>query len=107
VARRWVLPFFIRNTRNLVNRLIFTYLYRDISIHTVYLLTSILLLTFGLIFGISNWWASSVEQTAATSGTVMLAALPIIIAIQLGIAFLQRDLENVPKTSVSHAGSDH
>ena len=105
VARRWVFPFLFRNVRNLVHRLVFTYLYRDITVHAVYLLISIMLLAFGFAFGISRWLVSSVEQSAATPGTVMLAALPIIIAIQLGIAFLQRDLENVPRIPISCDGN--
>ena len=36
----------------------------------------------------------------ATSGTVMLAALPIIIGIQLLIAFMAYDIQAVPKKPI-------
>ena len=39
----------------------------------------------------------------ATSGTVMLAALPILVGIQCLIAFLHYDVSNVPNEPVSLA----
>ena len=101
VVHRWVLPFFYRNLKNLVRRFIFTYLYRDISIHAIYLIISIFLFLFGTVFGTTRWWESIVEHNEATAGTVMVAALPIIVSIQLGIAFFQRDIENVPRQPIS------
>ena len=37
------------------------------------------------------------RNTPATSGTVMLAALPVLVGIQLVLAFLSYDLQNVPR----------
>jgi len=39
----------------------------------------------------------------ASSGTVMLAALPLIIGIQFLIAFLHHDVDNVPREPLSAA----
>ena len=37
----------------------------------------------------------------ASSGTVMMAALPLIIGIQFLIAFLHYDVSNVPQKALS------
>ena len=65
-------------------------------------------LSFGLAFlGFGSWvgvtrWVDAVDREVfASSGTVMLAALPVIIGIQMLLAFLNRDLQNVP-TEVLH-----
>lgn len=38
---------------------------------------------FGLAFGSYHWWLSMAEGTPATTGTVMIAVLPIILGFQL------------------------
>ena len=40
---------------------------------------------------------SSAVTTPATSGTVMVAALPVLVGVQLVLAFLSYDLQNVPR----------
>ena len=56
----------------------------------------VLLLLGGGLFGLGQWVHSNVSGQPATSGTVMLAALPIIVGIQFIIAFLHYDVSNVP-----------
>ncbi len=46
-------------------------------------LTGIALVTFGFVFGAYHWWLSLVSGQVATTGTVMLAVLPLILGIQL------------------------
>ena len=49
-------------------------------------------------FGLTHWWISGVQQgVAVTSGRVMLAALPILLGVQLILAFLNYDIQNVPR----------
>jgi len=38
---------------------------------------------FGTVFGAYHWWLSVATDRAATTGTVMIAVLPLILGIQL------------------------
>jgi hypothetical protein len=49
-----------------------------------------------MIFGIIKWLESISLNTSATAGTVMLAALPIMIGLQLLLSALSFDIDNKP-----------
>ena len=55
----------------------------------------------GAVFGGIHWVQSMTTGQPASSGTVMLAALPLIIGIQFLIAFLHYDVSNVPREALS------
>jgi hypothetical protein len=57
------------------------------------------LVSFGALFGLRNW-SHSIDGSFASSGTVMLAALPTILGIQLLLAFLSFDIGNQPKEAL-------
>ncbi len=78
-------------------RLIFTYFIREINIATIELLLAALMIIFGIMFGGYNWAHAYFSKIPATAGTVILAALPIILGFQFLIAFLNFDGRNVPK----------
>jgi uncharacterized membrane protein len=71
-------------------------LFQNFSIATVQLVSGIVFIFFGLIFGIVRWQASMQLNIATPAGTVMLAALPIIIGTQLLISFFNYDIKNIP-----------
>lgn len=58
-------------------------------------------LIFGGWVGVTRWLESTQRGQPATAGTVMLAALPILIGVQLILAFLSYDLQNVPRDVVN------
>lgn len=92
-----VLPEFLwKHIDRFVRRYVYNYLLRDFNIGSLYSLMGVLLLLAGGLFGLGQWIHSSVSGQPATSGTVMLAALPIIIGIQFVIAFLHYDVSHVP-----------
>ncbi|WP_279214359.1 glycosyltransferase family 2 protein [Delftia acidovorans] len=95
-----VLPEFLRkHASRLWRRYVYNYLVRDFNIGTVYSLSGTLLVLVGTIFGLWHWIGNTSHP--ATSGTVMLAALPIIIGIQCLIAFLHYDVSSVPTEPIS------
>ena len=92
-----VLPeFMLKHMLRFFKRYGYVYLLRDFNLGSIYSLFGILLCLFGLIFGLSHWAHSAVTGEPATSGTVMLATLPVLIGIQLLIAFLHHDVSHVP-----------
>ena len=94
---RHVLPFLWHHMTRFLRRVVYTYFLRDFSIGSLYLATGIPLLIFGLTFGIWQWIAVSAAGTAASAGTVMLAALPFIIGFILILNFLSADVMTIPK----------
>jgi len=97
-----VLPEFLRkHASRLWRRYVYSYLVRDFYVGSVYSLVGLVLLTFGLFFGLYGWISGVQHAAPATSGTVMLAALPVIVGIQCWIAFLHHDVSNVPTEPLS------
>lgn len=93
--------FLTRHITNSFKRILYNYYLRDFSIASVELAMSFLFIAFGVIFGVFSWAESSAAETFASSGSVMLAAMPIIIGCQLLISFLAYDIGVQPKIPVS------
>jgi dolichol-phosphate mannosyltransferase len=82
--------------RNFVKRIIYAYILRDFNAATLSLGFGCGLIVFGCLFGGWHWFESGLTNVIATPGTVMIAALPIILGFQCLVAFLQFDVGNVP-----------
>lgn len=96
-----VLPRFLAgHARNLAKRLIYGYFLRDFSIASAELVTGLTLSGFGIIFGLSRWLANANHGVVTTSGTVMLAALPVILGLQLLLSFLGYDIAATPNRPI-------
>ena len=97
-----VLPEFLRkHLSRLWRRYVYNYLVRDFNVGSLYSLSGALLILAGGGFGAWQWLLSTSSHLPATSGTVMLAALPVFIGIQCLIAFLHHDVSNVPTEPLS------
>lgn len=103
-----VLPEFLRkHTSRLWRRYVYNYLVRDFNVGTLYSLSGLLFVILGALFGGWHWFVSSSTHQPATSGTVMLAALPIFIGVQCLIAFLHYDVSNLPTEPLSLSLETH
>ena len=97
-----VLPeFMLKHVNRFLKRYVSVYLLRDFNLGSLYSLLGLLLCAVGVLFGGWQWWRSSMTGLPASSGTVMVAALPLIIGIQFLIAFLHHDVERVPTEPLS------
>lgn len=92
--------FLFKHIRNAIKRVFYNYYLRDLTIASIELPLGIFLMLFGLGFGFSNWYVSLSNNQAAPSGTVMLAALPILIGIQFILAFISYDIASIPRRSL-------
>jgi len=90
-------------TRTLIKRIILKYFIFDFSMMSIYLLTGIPLLLFGLIFGITKWIQYAELGIAAPTGTVILPTLSVILAIQILLSAIEIDLNAAPRKAVSKA----
>jgi len=95
-----IFTFSLNHTKNFIKRLIYNYFLRDFSVASIEWVLGPLLIIFGVLFGSERWVASAAAGTTATAGTVMLAALPTIIGIQLFLSALNYDINNKPKLPV-------
>ena len=94
--------FFTKNLRELFKRILYTYFMRDFSLASLQLLCGTLMLAFGTVFGAVGWFRSVAEGTVATTGTVMIAVLPIILGFQLILSFLGFDIANEPRQTLQY-----
>jgi dolichol-phosphate mannosyltransferase len=73
----------------------------DFSMASIYLLTGLPLLLFGLIFGIYKWIQYASAGIPAPTGTVMLPTLSVLLGIQLLLSAIEIDLRSVPHEPLS------
>jgi glycosyltransferase involved in cell wall biosynthesis len=97
-----LLPFMKGHIKNTIKRIFYNYFLRDMNAGTFELVLGILLLLFGSIFGILKWLDGIFNVATSTSGTVMLAALPVILGTQFLLAFLNTDISNVPNKPIQN-----
>ena len=64
---------------------------------SIYFLMSIPLLLFGFGFGVYKWNTGMAINTENNAGTIMLAALPIILGVQFLLQAIQIDINTIPK----------
>lgn len=89
--------FFFKHIRNLFKRIFYNYFLRDMSLASIELPLGILLALFGSTYGAYHWANSVIKNIATPAGTVMLAALPLLMGLQLVLAFLSYDISSVPR----------
>ena len=90
--------FLFKNLRNLGKRILYNYFIRNFSFATLELIFGLFFTGFGFAFGAVNWIELSLQGDYASAGTVMLAALPIIMGLQLLLGFINYDMSSVPAT---------
>jgi glycosyltransferase involved in cell wall biosynthesis len=94
---RVLLPFLFNHARNFGKRIVYNHFLRNFSAASVELALGLVSLLFGVLFGALRWWHSFQSGVPVTAGTVMVAALPVILGSQLLLSFLNYDVRNIPQ----------
>ena len=94
-------PFLYKNLRNLCKRLFYQYYLRDFSVASIELPLGLILLSFGIFYGLSEWVVAAENGIPASPGTVMLAGLTFLVGLQFLLAFVNADVASVPKYPVN------
>lgn len=81
-------------------RFLYSYVLRDFNAGSVESILGMLLLTFGVVFGSLRWATGVLRAETASSGTVMLAALPVILGVQFLLSALYYDIQNQPREAL-------
>ncbi len=94
---RVLLTFPLKMIKGLLKRVFFRYYVYDFNMASIYFLIAIPLLLFGIIFGSYHWIQGTTQGVENPAGTIMLAALPVILGIQFLLQAISIDIDNVPK----------
>lgn len=97
VVRRALFEFGGKHFVNTVKRVFYGYYLRDFNFASLELVLGSVLVAGGAIFGLAQWRASAGSGVATNAGTVMLAALPVLLGVQLVLGFLAYDMHNAPR----------
>ncbi len=89
------------HVRNFVKRIFYNYYLRDVSLASLQLPLGLVLTLFGLTYGAYYWLSSGMSGVATAPGTVMLSALPVLMGVQLLLAFLGSDIAALPHRPIS------
>jgi hypothetical protein len=92
--------FMVKHWVNALKRIYYSYFVREFGFASIQLVLGKIMVLFGLVYGIYWWRDSTLTDGPATAGTVVLAALPIILGSQFLIAFINYDTRNVPTKPV-------
>jgi dolichol-phosphate mannosyltransferase len=88
--------FLFKHIRNFVKRIFYNYYLRDMSLASIELPLGLTMFLFGTMYGSYSWLDSISSGHTSSAGTVMLSALPVIVGLQLMLAFLGHDISSIP-----------
>jgi glycosyltransferase involved in cell wall biosynthesis len=80
-----------------LRRFYWRYLIEDFGAVSICVLAGLPLVLFGTAFGLWHWWLSIREGIPATAGTVLVAALPVILGFQLLLTAVLLDVGASPR----------
>jgi glycosyltransferase involved in cell wall biosynthesis len=99
-VHRVVGEFLLKHLRNFGKRVIYNYFLRDMTVASLELVFGFGLVVFGMVFGAYHWILGLHLGVAAPLGTIMLAALPTLLGLQMLLAFVGFDVANVPRRPI-------
>ena len=92
--------FLVKHLKNFGKRIFYSYFLRDMTVASLELVLGLSAVTFGVIFGGIHWFYSVATGMPTPLGTIMLAALPTMLGLQLLLAFIAFDVANVPRRPI-------
>ncbi len=81
-------------------RIFYNYFLREFNLGTIQLVGGSILMGGGTIFGAYEWYKNYQAGIETTSGTVMLAALPILLGFNLLVGAVNYDISSMPQTVI-------
>jgi dolichol-phosphate mannosyltransferase len=96
---RVLLPFLSGHARNTLRRILYRYFFRDVSLASLQLVAGFGLSAFGVGYGLYHWIAAPAGEFVPT-GTIMIAAITLLIGFQLLMGFLNYDISAAPREAV-------
>ncbi|MBB6576834.1 glycosyltransferase involved in cell wall biosynthesis [Comamonas odontotermitis] len=97
--------FFAGHIRNFCKRIFYNYYLRGMSVASLELPLGLGLIGWGMGFGLYQWGKSLAMGMVTPAGTVMFSALPLILGVQLCLAFIAFDVAAEPTNSQRSTGA--
>ena len=94
---RALIKFPSRLLYGILKRIFLRYFIYDFNMASVYILLGIPMFLWGVLFGAVEWYDSYANNIPKTAGTIMLAALPLIISFEMLLQAINIDIHNVPR----------
>jgi dolichol-phosphate mannosyltransferase len=91
--------------KGIVRRVWLEYFVMDFSLGSLYLILGSLMMASGGVWGVIKWIQSIQTGIPATTGTVMLAVMPVILGFQLLLSAITYDMQNMPRLPISGSAS--
>jgi glycosyltransferase involved in cell wall biosynthesis len=79
------------------------YFVREFSPVSLFLVAGLFLSTFGTLWGLVHWVRSAQTGVEASTGTVMVAVVPLILGVQFLLQAVNLDIQNAPKLPLSRS----
>ena len=105
-VRSVIVRFPLLGANRFLRRIGIKYFLQDFNVASMEMLLGLPLVLMGASFGFYRWMEALRSGVANTAGTVMFAALPIIIGFQLLLSALSYDVFNTPKVPISRRDGD-
>ncbi len=97
--------FLVKHVRNFSKRVFYNYFLRDVTIASLELVAGAALMLFGLVYGGWHWWLAHASGQPTATGVIMLAAMPVLVGLQLLLAFMAYDIASVPRHALGRMGN--
>ncbi|NVE01877.1 glycosyltransferase family 2 protein [Massilia sp. BJB1822] len=95
-----ITEFALKHARNFGKRVFYNYYLRNMSLASIEAPLGLGLLLLGGGYGLWHWVHSARLNIPTPAGTVMLSALPVLMGMQLLLAFLAYDIASVPRRPI-------
>lgn len=92
-----LVEFPVRLVAGFFRRIFWRYVFYDVSPVALFFFAGLALFLFGSVFGAWHWVANARANRATPTGTVIVAALPVILGFQLLLQAIVLDIQNSPR----------
>jgi glycosyltransferase involved in cell wall biosynthesis len=91
-----ILSFPFLHIKTIVKRVFYNYFLRNFSIASINLILGSIFILYGFLYGLFHWYDNIGLDDPTPAGIVMMAALPIIVGMQLFLNFVAYDMASRP-----------
>ncbi len=99
---RALLEFPGRLLSGFLRRIWLEYFVKEFSPVALFLLVGLPLALFGMVWGTARWIQSGLTGVEASTGTVMIAVLPLILGVQFLLQAIVIDIQNPPRSPLTN-----
>ena len=86
-----------------IRRFIYQYYLYNFSFGSLAFIIGIIFVLFGFVWGVIYWVKSIETGIPATTGTVLIAVLPIILGVQLLLQVISQDMNEIPSVTIHNS----